>query len=166
MKKVLLVIIMVLLVFPVIANAKDTLYQKSITITEMIPDTPNSNLLEIPMGGKAGYITSIACSSGLSADYDVFLYDNDWDGDTVDGSWYLDVSNRTSANIIVWSGSASTSELRDDITVPSFTCQDSTLKSSLFLGVYNDQPTVSNVSVSCDIEFVLRRYGKLPAVTQ
>lgn len=156
------VLIMMIMLCASIGWAGDTIYERSATITSLGTDAASSSLLEIDMSGEAGIILSIACDGGNSDDFDIYIYDNDMDGTSTQGNWYTD-SSRDNETILIFDYASAITSWRDDDPI-SFSCDDSTNPRSLYLGVYNDDPSLT-ATINCKTRYKLNKNKELGAVT-
>ena len=145
--------------------AEDTIYERAITITQVAYDDACTNLVELPMNAAAGIILSLACDSDQSDDYNIYLYDENYELDTSTSGWWYDQSGtcRTNETLLVYSRDVSTTSFRDDDPF-SFSCDDETNTTSLYLGIYNDDASLT-ATFNCKLRYNPRKNKDLGTAT-
>ena len=147
MRKVCLFILMSVFLFAGSSWAIDTtslednIFVISAQITTLGYDDSSTSLLELPLGGEAGYITTIRCDSDNSDDHDLYLFNTDI------STWYSNKSDKT--QLIYNYASAVTDWVDNDVI--SFTAPTG----SIFLGTYNDDGSAT-ATFNYHIEYELR----------
>lgn len=160
MKK--LVMVAMILLCASIGWAADKIHRRSVTITTLGTNTPISSLVRMDMNTKAGIFLSLACDGNESDDFDLYIYDYDLDGSGTQGEWHAH-ADRDSEVVLAFSKSSSVVSWRDDTTLPSFSCEDATQKTSLYIGVYNDDDSAT-ATIECEFRFISRKYDDMGSI--
>jgi hypothetical protein len=163
MKKILVMIIIT--IYTSFAWAGENIYRRSATITSLSPGQATSSLIEMNMNVEAGIFLSLACTTddtNVGSGFDIYIYDNDLDGTNTERQWYAD-ADRDSNTVLAFSKSISATTWRDDTTLPSFSCEDTTNTKSLYIGAYMDAGANTG-TINCEFRYIGRRLKNLGAV--